>query len=167
MCLRFLLESSPDNQTLLEMLDTKKILPEEILRSQAYVTFIDDDGKVGLRRKPTPHMDPHWQMKCERGIARADVLVTDPKGKGLELHTWDEWEQYTDELGKMKMRKKPEIETTESDERIDTDEFVADSWLHARMVVEEQTSDHEEPVRVDTLRYTLQQHGVEFEPVRF
>jgi len=51
MCLRFLLENSPKNQQIVEGLEARKTVPSEVLDSKGYETFIDADGKVGLRPK--------------------------------------------------------------------------------------------------------------------
>ena len=51
MCLRFLLENSPQNQQIVEGLEARKTVPSEVLDSKGYETFIDADGKVGLRPK--------------------------------------------------------------------------------------------------------------------
>lgn len=51
MCLRFLLENSPENQEIVEKLEARKVVPSEVLDSKGYETFIDADGKVGLRPK--------------------------------------------------------------------------------------------------------------------
>ncbi|MCJ1245307.1 copper transport protein [Trapelia coarctata] len=51
MCLRFLLENSPKNQKIVEGLEARKTVPSEVLDSKGYETFIDADGKVGLRPK--------------------------------------------------------------------------------------------------------------------
>lgn len=51
MCLRFLLENSPENQEIVGKLEARKVVPSEVLDSKGYETFIDADGKVGLRPK--------------------------------------------------------------------------------------------------------------------
>ena len=51
MCLRFLLENCPRNQLIVEQLEARKVVPNEVLDKQGYETFIDTEGKVGLRRK--------------------------------------------------------------------------------------------------------------------
>ncbi|MCJ1380297.1 copper transport protein [Xylographa soralifera] len=51
MCLRFLLENCPRNQQIVEQLEARKVVPDEVLDKQGYETFIDAEGKVGLRRK--------------------------------------------------------------------------------------------------------------------
>ena len=51
MCLRFLLENCPRNQLIVEQLEARKVVPDEVLDKQGYETFIDGEGKVGLRRK--------------------------------------------------------------------------------------------------------------------
>ncbi|MCJ1288459.1 copper transport protein [Xylographa opegraphella] len=51
MCLRFLLENCPANQQIVEQLEARKVVPNEVLDKQGYETFIDAEGKVGLRRK--------------------------------------------------------------------------------------------------------------------
>ncbi|MCJ1397432.1 copper transport protein [Xylographa trunciseda] len=60
MCLRFLLENCPRNQLIVEQLEARKVVPNEVLDKQGYETFIDGEGKVGLRRK-------------DGGVVRADV----------------------------------------------------------------------------------------------
>ncbi|KZF21177.1 hypothetical protein L228DRAFT_240053 [Xylona heveae TC161] len=51
MCLRFLLEGNRENQQLVHELEPKMAVPSEVLDKRGYETFIDDAGKVGLRRK--------------------------------------------------------------------------------------------------------------------
>lgn len=51
MCLRFLLEGNKDNQAIVEQLEAQKVVPDEVLDKRGYETFIDEGGKVGLRRK--------------------------------------------------------------------------------------------------------------------
>ena len=58
MCLRFLLENCPENQKIVEQLEARKVVPDEVLDKQGYETFIDTEGKVGLRRKEPPAEAP-------------------------------------------------------------------------------------------------------------
>ena len=51
MCLRFLLEGNRENQAIVEELEARKVIPDEVLDKRGYETFIDEGGKVGLRRK--------------------------------------------------------------------------------------------------------------------
>ena len=51
MCLRFLLENCPENQQIVEQLEARKVVPNEVLDKKGYETFIDAAGKVGLRQK--------------------------------------------------------------------------------------------------------------------
>ena len=51
MCLRFLLEGNRENQAIVEDLEARKVVPDEVLDKRGYETFIDEGGKVGLRRK--------------------------------------------------------------------------------------------------------------------
>ena len=51
MCLRFLLEGSKENQEIVRDLEPKRPIPNEVMDKAGYETFIDDSGKVGLRRK--------------------------------------------------------------------------------------------------------------------
>ncbi|MCJ1299701.1 copper transport protein [Hypocenomyce scalaris] len=51
MCLRFLLEGNKENQAIVEELEARKVVPDEVLDKRGYETFIDEGGKVGLRRK--------------------------------------------------------------------------------------------------------------------
>ena len=60
MCLRFLLENSPKNQAIVGQLEARKVVPSEVLDSKGYETFIDGDGKVGLRPKD-PEADA-WRV---------------------------------------------------------------------------------------------------------
>ena len=50
MCLRFLLESNKENQEIVEQLEARKAVPNEVLHKKGYETFIDETGKVGLRK---------------------------------------------------------------------------------------------------------------------
>ena len=51
MCLRFLLEGNLENQEIVEGLEARKVLPSEVLDSKGFETYIDSEGKVGLRRR--------------------------------------------------------------------------------------------------------------------
>ena len=50
MCLRFLLECNRDNQEIVEQLEARKTVPNEVLHKKDYETYIDETGKVGLRK---------------------------------------------------------------------------------------------------------------------
>ena len=50
MCLRFLLECNKDNQEIVEQLEARKTVPNEVLHKKGYETYIDETGKVGLRK---------------------------------------------------------------------------------------------------------------------
>ncbi len=55
MCLRFLLEGNEENAKIVRGLEAKQAVPNEVLDQRGYETFIDSNGKVGLRRKePAP-----------------------------------------------------------------------------------------------------------------
>ncbi|KAI9733969.1 MAG: copper transport protein [Cirrosporium novae-zelandiae] len=51
MCLRFLLEGNLENQDIVNALEARRVVPDEVLDKRGYETFIDGNGKVGLRRK--------------------------------------------------------------------------------------------------------------------
>ena len=51
MCLRFLLEGSKDNQDIVKKLEPREGVPNEVMDKSGYETFIDEAGKVGLRKK--------------------------------------------------------------------------------------------------------------------
>ncbi|KAI9759268.1 MAG: copper transport protein [Chaenotheca gracillima] len=51
MCLRFLLEGNEANMQIVRELEARQTVPSEVLDKRGYETFIDDKGKVGLRRK--------------------------------------------------------------------------------------------------------------------
>lgn len=50
MCLRFLLECNKENQEIVEQLEARKAVPNEVLHKKGYETYIDESGKVGLRK---------------------------------------------------------------------------------------------------------------------
>ncbi|MCJ1309812.1 copper transport protein [Agyrium rufum] len=50
MCLRFLLERNKANQDIVDELQARKVVPNEVLHKKGYETYIDEQGKVGLRR---------------------------------------------------------------------------------------------------------------------
>jgi palmitoyltransferase len=58
MCLRFLLEGNPKNQEIVEKLEARKVVPSEVLDNYGYETFIDKEGKVGLRPKAPVQEEP-------------------------------------------------------------------------------------------------------------
>ena len=51
MCLRFLLEGNEENAKIVRDLEPRQTVPDEVLDQRGYETFIDANGKVGLRRK--------------------------------------------------------------------------------------------------------------------
>ncbi|KAI9847478.1 MAG: copper transport protein [Sclerophora amabilis] len=51
MCLRFLLEGNEANMQVVRQLEPRQVVPSEVLDKRGYETFIDEKGKVGLRRK--------------------------------------------------------------------------------------------------------------------
>lgn len=51
MCLRFLLEGNRENQIIVEDLEARRTVPDEVLDKRGYETYIDNDGKVGLRAR--------------------------------------------------------------------------------------------------------------------
>lgn len=51
MCLRFLLEGNGENQAIVENLEAQRTVPDEVLDKRGYETYIDNDGKVGLRAR--------------------------------------------------------------------------------------------------------------------
>lgn len=51
MCLRFLLEGNKENQEIVRSLVPRKTVPDEVLDKRGYETYIDEEGKVGLRAK--------------------------------------------------------------------------------------------------------------------
>lgn len=51
MCLRFLLEGNRENQRVVEELEGRKTVPDEVLDKRGYETFVGDGGKVCLRRR--------------------------------------------------------------------------------------------------------------------
>lgn len=51
MCLRFLLEGNAENQKIVNELEARKAVPEEVLEKDSYETYIDRQGNTGLRSK--------------------------------------------------------------------------------------------------------------------
>lgn len=51
MCLRFLLEGNRDNQKVVEQLEARKVVPDEVLDKRGYETYVGEGGKVCLRRR--------------------------------------------------------------------------------------------------------------------
>ena len=51
MCLRFLLEGNRENQMIVGELEARKAVPNEVLDKRGYETYIDNEGKVGLRAR--------------------------------------------------------------------------------------------------------------------
>ncbi|KAI9666002.1 MAG: copper transport protein [Bathelium mastoideum] len=51
MCLRFLLDSNKENQDVVRALEARGIVPSEVLDKRGYETWMDERGRVGLRRK--------------------------------------------------------------------------------------------------------------------
>lgn len=58
MCLRFLLEGCSENQQIVERLEARKTIPDEVLDKQGYETFINAAGKVKLRKKDGAEVGP-------------------------------------------------------------------------------------------------------------
>ena len=50
MCLRFILEKNKENQDIVEQLEARRVTPNEVLHKKGYETYIDQSGKVGLRK---------------------------------------------------------------------------------------------------------------------
>ena len=60
MCLRFLLEGNAENQMIVGALEARRTVPEEVLDKRGYETYIDSEGKVGLRaRERVGPSEPH------------------------------------------------------------------------------------------------------------
>ena len=51
MCLRFLLEGNRENQMIVGELEARRTVPDEVLDKRGYETYIDNEGKVGLRAR--------------------------------------------------------------------------------------------------------------------
>ena len=51
MCLRFLLEGNRENQMIVNELEARKTVPDEVLDKRGYETYVDEHGNVGLRAK--------------------------------------------------------------------------------------------------------------------
>ncbi|KAL8829612.1 MAG: hypothetical protein Q9191_001918 [Dirinaria sp. TL-2023a] len=51
MCLRFLLEGNKENQMIVNELEARKTVPDEVLDKRGYETYVDEQGNVGLRAK--------------------------------------------------------------------------------------------------------------------
>ncbi len=51
MCLRFLLEGNKENQKVVEDLEARKVVPDEVLDKRGYETYVGEGGKVCLRRR--------------------------------------------------------------------------------------------------------------------
>ena len=51
MCLRFLLDSNKENQDVVRKLEARGVVPSEVLDKRGYETWMDERGRVGLRRK--------------------------------------------------------------------------------------------------------------------
>jgi palmitoyltransferase len=50
LCLRSLLQGNPENQKIVEELNAKEVVPSEVLDKHGYEPFIDDNGRVKLRK---------------------------------------------------------------------------------------------------------------------
>ncbi|KAI9696900.1 MAG: copper transport protein [Bogoriella megaspora] len=51
MCLRFLLDGNKENQDVVRALEAKGFVPSEVLDKRGYEPWVDERGRVGLRRK--------------------------------------------------------------------------------------------------------------------
>ena len=63
MCLRFLLEGNVENQLIVDGLEARKTVPDEVLDKRGYETYIDNEGKVALRaqKRAGPERVPEGQ----------------------------------------------------------------------------------------------------------
>lgn len=50
LCIRALLHGNKENQAIVEELNAKEVLPSEVLDKHGYEPFIDDKGRVKLKR---------------------------------------------------------------------------------------------------------------------
>jgi hypothetical protein len=50
LCIRALLEGNPENQKLVEELNARETVPSEVLDKFEYEPFLDENGKVRLRK---------------------------------------------------------------------------------------------------------------------
>jgi palmitoyltransferase len=50
LCLRALLQGNPENQKIVEELNTREVVPSEVLDKHGYEPFIDDKGRVKLKK---------------------------------------------------------------------------------------------------------------------
>ena len=84
MCLRFLLEGNQENQEIVEGLEARKVVPSEVLDSKGFETYIDSDGKVGLRRKGMSEAE--WAMhKLKVGYEAQQAAIA--RGEGRKRRT--------------------------------------------------------------------------------
>ncbi|KAA8894355.1 spinocerebellar ataxia type 10 protein domain-containing protein [Sphaerosporella brunnea] len=50
MCLRALLQGNPENQKIVEELNAREVVPNEVLDKHGYATFIDPNGRIKLKK---------------------------------------------------------------------------------------------------------------------
>lgn len=50
LCIRALLHNNPENQKIVQELDAKQTVPTEVLDKNGYEPFIDEKGRVRLKR---------------------------------------------------------------------------------------------------------------------
>lgn len=51
LCVRNLLDENKENQEIIRQLESRQVVPTELLEKQGFESFIGEDGKVGLRKK--------------------------------------------------------------------------------------------------------------------
>jgi palmitoyltransferase len=56
LCIRNMLEGNPQNQKIVEELDAVQTVPSEVLDKSGYEHFIDESGRVQLRKLPERKM---------------------------------------------------------------------------------------------------------------
>lgn len=50
LCIRALLQGNPENQAVVRELEAKEVVPSEVLDKHGYEPFIDEKGRVRLKR---------------------------------------------------------------------------------------------------------------------
>ena len=81
MCLRFLLESNKENQDVVRALEARGVVPSEVLDKRGYETYMDDRGRVGLRRKGGDSSATSSGSSKTKILASSSSLEQDKAGK--------------------------------------------------------------------------------------
>ncbi|KAL9071684.1 MAG: hypothetical protein Q9157_005381 [Trypethelium eluteriae] len=81
MCLRFLLDSNKENQDVVRAMEAQGVVPSEVLDKRGYETWMDEKGRVGLRRKGGDSSSSSSGSSKPKSVATSSPPEQDKAGK--------------------------------------------------------------------------------------